>query len=412
MPVVMKEIDVVRYFVYGKFNPASPKQILDYIKKKNLRPGYNHKTESESTDSETLKRLAKVDPLFKFILEWREVNKVDTTYASPYLARLDSEARIHATYTHNPSTLRLSCVRPNLTNVPDDEDEESYARRFRKTVEAAPGCLFVEADFSAIEAVLTGWYMGDENYMRLATMGIHSLVLAQILGKPADLRWPDNRLREYLANIKATYKNSAKYHGCKRGVHLTNYGGSPMMMVRAEPDIFQNVRDAADVQQTYFKLCPKLAPWQKDVRDRAAKEHCLGGNDHPFKYKHWFWDVVAPDNFGNFKPGSDWNKVVAYYPQSTAAGVLYEACLRLTDPDSEFFVGDMYYGMSPLRALIHDSILAEVPVEKLKAYLDRLIPCMSAPVPQLSGLRIGVDVKIGQTWGDMKPMKEYKELLK
>jgi hypothetical protein len=153
------------------------------------------------------------------------------------------------------------------------------------------------------------------------------------------------------------------------------------------------------------------------LRERAPKEHYLGGADHPFRYKHWFWDVTAYDAKRGKVPGSDWNKVCAFYPASTAAGVLYESALRLTDPASPYFIADLYFGKTPLRSLIHDSILGEIPISSLDHYIDRLSSSMTLPLRQLpyknedgnpAFLSFGVDIKVGRDWGSMVPIKQYK----
>lgn len=419
MPIVTREAEVTRYFTREDFNPASSKQLLAYIKHKGYSPGRNYKTGSDSTDAETLKRLARKDPFFRKVLEFREVQKIKTTYVAPNLARAgqDAESRIHSQFLHAPSNMRLSSVEPNLQNVPDEDDELALSRKFRHCIVASPGCLLVEADFNAIEAVLTGYFCNDLNLMRLATMGVHSYVLAVLMGLPISLDWPDDALARALADIKSKYKQTKEYFGCKCTVHLTHYGGSAMMMFKAHPDIFTSIAHAKEIQDTYLSLCPKLASWQSGVRERAAKEHKLGGNDHPFHYIHRFWDVTSFDPKRGVIPGSDWNKVVAYYPASTAAGVLYECVLRLTDPESPWYIGDMYHGRTPLRSLIHDSILAEVPIPALDTYIERLVACMTAPIPQLpykdeagnpAFLSFGVDVKVGRDWGTMKPLREIK----
>jgi hypothetical protein len=407
MPVVTREAEVVRYFVRESFNPASHKQLLAYMGAKGFRGGTNPKSKSggPSVDKAVKERLARKDPLFAKILEWDDVAKIKSTQVDPCMGM--SDARIHYQFLHKPSTQRLSAVGFNIQNVPDDEFDDALPRMFRHCVVAEPGCLLVEADFGSIEGVLTGYFMDDPDYMRLAKMGIHSYVLAAKLGEPADKTWPDDRLAAYLAQVKAAHKDSDQYHGCKRGVHLTNYGGSPMMMHKAEPKVFPTLAAAKAVQGLYFELVPKLPAWQHHLRERAAAQHFLGGNDHPFRYKHWFWDVVSWDPRRQIRvPGRDWNRVVAYYPQSTAAGVLFEAVLRLVDPDSPFYVADLYHGLTPLRALIHDSILAEVPINVLDRYAERLVGSMTQPVPELGGLVISVDVKVGRDWGSMKPLRK------
>jgi hypothetical protein len=110
--------------------------------------------------------------------------------------------------------------------------------------------------------------------------------------------------------------------------------------------------------------------------------------------------------------GADWNKVIAYYPQSSSAGNLFDACLLLMDPESQnYYVGDVYHGKTPIRALIHDEILFEVPKDKLDFFLFRCRGAMEYPIycqPLRESWNMGqfmahkVDIKVGNNWADME----------
>lgn len=270
------------------------------------------------------------------------------------------------------------------------------ASGFRKAIVAAPDCLLMEADFSAIEAVLTGYFMGDEEYMRLARLGIHTYLTSHLVGKPVDLNSNDLFVRDELRRIKAEHK--VEYARAKRVVHGTNYGLTPIGMVNNYPEFFTRAT-ATTIQNLYFSLCPRLKPWQDQVRLRAHKQGFLGGNDHPFKYKHYFWDVFTWNSkTKSYSFGSDANKVVAYYPQSTAAGVIYEASLRLME-DANFAA--LFFGKTPIRALIHDSILCELPKNRAIDAYKALEREMTKPVKELGGLSFGIAVKVGENWGEM-----------
>lgn len=412
-----EEIDVKRWFVKGEFNPASPDHIIKYMEAIDLksRPSKHSKTGKPSTDEATLTRFAKKDALFGYILQWRKLEKMKGTYVNSVLGLLDRDDRLHPQFPHNPSTWRLSSAEPNFQNIPspsDDDGPESLQKQFRQAIVAKPGCTLVSADFAGIEAVLTGWYAGDPDYMRLATMGIHAYLTSFKVGEPADLQWDDEKLSTHLADIKRRYHDSDIYYALKRTVHLTNYGGSPAMMNLAAPDAFPSINAAEEMQTFYLQLCPKLKQWHEALRRRAAKENYLGGLDHPYRFKHWFWDVLKFDmRSEKWIAGSDWNRVVAFYPQSTAAGILFDTVIDLTDKGSENYIGDLYFGETPLRALIHDEILAEVETQHLQEFVDKLRrsmqtfrfdgftpPGVTDPMP----LVIGADVKVGPNWGEME----------
>lgn len=273
-----------------------------------------------------------------------------------------------------------------------------------------PDCLLVEADFSAIEAVQVGWFSGDPDYIRLAKLGVHAYLASHIIKKPAKLTWSDADLGAYFKELKGQHKEA--YKQAKQTVHLTNYVGTPRKMVELFPETFPRLRDAEALQELYFHLCPKLKPWQESVMQRAAKQNFVGGGDHPFHYKHWFWEVYTYRN-KKWSLGPDARRAVAFYPQSTAAGIIKEAALRLTKP-GPFYIGDLWKGKTPIRALVHDSILFELPKEKLDYAVDKVVKSMMLPIIAQpnpvewnlgSHLTIGVEVKAGENWQDMDTYK-------
>lgn len=413
-----------RWYVREPFNPDSPDHVRLYMAAKNHSSGRkakNAKTNKETTEAKALKALSKKDPLYKYILNRRKISKIDGTYAQGLKKRIDSQKRVHPEFLHRPSTMRLSCINPNWQNVvqPDasEDSEWDYSlvspTKFRSCVVASPGCSLVEIDYSAIEAVEVGWWCGDHNYIRLAQASVHAYLTAYEAGWAPPISALKDISTEDLKKLLKPFKSHPSYARKKRTVHGVSYGLTSFGMSNNYPEIFPTPRDAQKEVDFFLQLCPSVGEFQNQVRTRAARQCYLGGNDHPFHYKHWFWDVVTTID-GQRRPGSDWNRVVAYYPQSTAAGVLYEACLEMTDPDSPNFIGDLYFGRSPIRALIHDSVLAEVPDTKLDKYIERARRAMERPIEEQPMpadwglgpfLQIGVAVKVGKDWLQMEEVK-------
>jgi len=408
--VNLHDADVTRWVKTLDFNPSSPDQIRLYAAHRGhpLGRAKHSKTGRGSTDRKTLQALKKGtrDPLYGKLLDHREIGKVLGTYVDGSLRRLGGDGRLHPSFLHKPSTLRLSCVNPNLQNVVSDRaGPEALASGFRSCLVAAPGCVLIEADFAGIEAVETGWFSGDPDYIRLAKLGVHAYLASHLVGQPAALKWSDKDLGEHFKLIKDRFKGD--YDRAKRCVHGSNYGLTPIGMVNNYPEIFTRA-SAQKTQSIYFEVCPKLGPWQKSVRDRAFKQHYLGGDEHPFKYKHWFWSVYVYNQASqSWKPGEDSKRVVAYFPQSTSAGVIKEASLRLMAPGTPSYIGDLYYGQTPVRALVHDSILVEVPKTKQDECIERMVTEMTRAIPEQpcpagwnmgAQLSIGVSVKTGTDW--------------
>lgn len=469
-PVVeLAEALVVRYFRrQQRFNPNSPKQVLVYIKWKGHKPGRDPKTKGETTAKEILEGLYKkhADPFYKNLLDYRHIAKVRGTYVDGSLNRMDSLDRVHPTFTPKPSTMRLAAENPNTMNVIDDKEGDNAAAGFRKCVVAGDEeyvkthlmylrakttkpmalihpepCVLIESDYAGIEAVLVGWLCGDPAYVRFAHLGIHGRLAAILMDKPADPTWSDDELAGYFKEVKA--ENFFLYDRAKRNVHGSNYGLTVTGMQLRYPDLFPKQKDARHVQDLYWEMAPKVKPWQMSLRLFAHEHHYLGGGasgsppgGHPYGYKHRFYDVIS------YRPitptqaikreargfpvlelggksmavefGSDAKKCVAFLPQSIARGVLTEAMFRLYDPRgsaSPSYIGDVYFGKTPLRTPVHDSLLNEVPKSKVDFVVEALSREMLRPVMELpcpadwgigSHLNFGVEVKLGTDWGDKK----------
>jgi DNA polymerase I-like protein with 3'-5' exonuclease and polymerase domains len=310
--------------------------------------------------------------------------------------------------------MRLSCVNPNLQNVvADKEGADTLAAGFRACVVASPSCKLVALDFAAIEAVQTGWFIGDPDFIKLAALGIHAYCASHDLGRPASISWSHDQLDHYFKELKA--REPAAYKRNKQGVYLTLYGGSAHMLHALYPQSFPTLNAAQKWQAFFFALCPRVSKWQDELRKRASKQGFLGGADHPFGYRHWFWNVYDYNSrTQRWHLGDDAKRCVAFYPQSTAFGVLAEASLRLLDPTSPSYVGELYYGRTPIRALIHDEILAEVPDQHIDDYVEKACremrrPVVQQPCPPEWGLgphlAFGVSVKIGQDWAHMQEIE-------
>ena len=437
-----EDITITRYYRRGEFNPGSWQQVLTYMKAKGHQPGRQKKSKKDTTDKDTLKSLAKRtrDPIYEHFLTYRAFSKVKGTYVDGMLRRMDDEDRVHPTFGHNASTLRDTCKNPSFHNlISKDKREDKYrlGERFRQCVIAEAGCKLLELDFSGIEAIQVGWFAGDPDYIRLSKLGMHAFVSSHLLRRPADRSWPDDQLRSYLKEIKGSDRIS--YERAKRAVHGISYGLTAYGLQQTYPDLYPTLVSAQRVLDLILKdIAPKIKTWQTAVIHRAHRQHYLGGSEHPYRYMLWLWNVIEyksiPTSLYHSKLasgapvwidptsgktfalilGDDAKKSIAFYPQSTAGGNIKEACLRLFNPDHESFIGDAYFGRTPLRMPIHDSLVLEVPDAKV----DRVIECVSRemtrpieaqPCPEEWGmgshLTIGVGIELGRTWSLMEEVK-------
>jgi hypothetical protein len=268
-------------------------------------------------------------------------------------------------------------------------------------------CIF-EPDFSAIEAVLVGYFAQDKDYVRLAKLGVHdyfnSLVLKHHgkISASADISWSDADLRAFFADLKKRFKPEREV--AKRTVHLSGYGGTPHRMHQMAPDEFPTVAVAREMQSFYFSHFPLIRKWQNATIALAARQGYLRT---PFGNLHEFWKLY---NWKKNKVSGEWEKVwgedakraLAFLPQSTAAGILKEVILALPDEILNAF-----------RIPIHDSLaFFAMPKDKLDEWGSRVVGLMERPIPCLplppewgmgDHLSIGVEAKAGgPTWADVE----------
>lgn len=341
------------------------------------------------------------------------------------------DGRIHGTFTHNPSSLRLSMVAPSLHQIPRGHgvDEEADIQKWVKECFVAPaGYTFWSRDFSAIEAVLTGYFAGSANYIRLAKLGIHAYLASHILGRPADLSWSDADLKAYFKQIKE--EDITVYDTAKRVVHASNYLVTPVKLCYEYPEFFKTSRDAGRLQNIYFDICPEIREWQLDLckrvdgtkrRKKEEGEACdpwtLGVcyAQNPFDYIHRFYDVLDWKKIEIEEGESQWiwgfgedaKRLVSFLPQSTAAAIIKRAGKTL-------WYRYPAVGQT-MRLWVHDNIMGEVregPLVEECLKVSKMV--MEAPIPELpldpawgmgEFLSIGSEGEVGKTWATMTTQK-------
>jgi DNA polymerase I-like protein with 3'-5' exonuclease and polymerase domains len=121
----MAEVVSKRWVLDEPFNPGSGQQILAYMNHKGHkggRPTKKKKTDTPTTDKKTLQALYRKtkDPFYRDTLDYKAIDKVKGTYVDGSLKRLN-KGRLHPQHTHKPSTMRTSCIDPNLQNVVKDD---------------------------------------------------------------------------------------------------------------------------------------------------------------------------------------------------------------------------------------------------------------------------------------------------
>ena len=381
----MKEL---RWARKEPFNPLSPPQVLQYLKLKGYKIPQDRKTRKPTTNDDALVSLLKYneDPLLEAVLESRAYSK-----ALGYLKdkAIGADGNFHPIYTFKPETGRLSSVRPNMQNVPNGGVDYELAKAIRSCiVPSRPGRVLLEVDWKAMEAVLTGYFAGDDEYIAASQKDSHSwfagyLLLDQGLVKEVPSPKRDDFM-EFAHWIKTEHKAT---RALAKKINLATGYGMRWMLLSA------TLKCPAAEAKRYLALKETMAPKLKAWKEATWREaHAKGYLETPFGYVAYFWDVLRI-KAGKATLGKEANACLAFRPQSSGAAMLRECMLSLNSLDGQLF---------DFLVPIHDAILVEVDEAAAGFAAETISKVMSAPWKELGGLAIDVDYKVGKNWGEME----------
>lgn len=184
----IKELSEVIYEKCGcKFNINSPSQLGEVLfEKLGLKSGKKNKNGKYSTSAEILEKIADENEVVRFILRYRQYQKLYSTYIEGFRPLIDSSRFVHTTYNQTvTATGRLSSANPNLQNIPIREEE---GRELRKLFIARDGNVLIDADYSQIELRLLAHFSGCKELIEAYNEGkdIHAVTASQVFGVPLE----------------------------------------------------------------------------------------------------------------------------------------------------------------------------------------------------------------------------------
>lgn len=214
-----------------EFNINSPKQLGDILFNKLQLPVMKKKKTGYSTDAEVLEKLRPYSPIINFILEYRQVAKLKSTYADGLLKVADDNGRIHTTFNQTvTATGRLSSTEPNLQNIPIRQE---LGRELRKSfIPESRDYVLVDADYSQIELRLLADISNDKTMKEafINNYDIHTITASQVFNVDIDNVTPELRKRAKAVNFGIVYGISdfslgedigvSKYHA---GEYIKSY---------------------------------------------------------------------------------------------------------------------------------------------------------------------------------------------
>ncbi len=169
-----------------KFNINSPSQLGTILFEKLNLPANKKTKKGYATDKETLDLLVDKHEIVQYILDYKSMAKLKSTYVDGLIDCISKDKRIHTTFMQTvTATGRLSSVDPNLQNIPVRTELGS---RIRDCFEAEGDNIIIDADYSQIELRVLA-HMADDNIMIDAFkqgIDIHSVTASQVFNIPLE----------------------------------------------------------------------------------------------------------------------------------------------------------------------------------------------------------------------------------
>jgi DNA polymerase-1 len=336
-----------------------------------LPGGKKGKTGAYGTDSDVLEPLAaQGHQIAEKVLEWRQLQKLKSTYADALVEQINPETgRVHTSYAMASTTTgRLSSTDPNLQNIPVRTEE---GRRIRRAFVAAPGHKLLAVDYSQIELRLVAEIGGIDALKQAFVDGvdIHALTASQVFNIPLEQMDGATRRRAKAINFGIIYGISAfglaRQLGCSQGeanafiqAYFARYPGIRAYMDRARTQ----AREQGYVTTLFGRRCHMPAILDKNPARRGFAERQA---------------INAPI-------------------QGTAADVMRRAMIRMADALVTEKLG------ARMLLQVHDELLFEVPeaeIDETSALARRVMEGAAAPAITL-GVPLVAEAGVGSSWAE------------
>ena len=350
-----------------EFNINSPKKLGEILfEKLGLKNGKKTKT-GYSTSAEVLEKLKNAHPIIPKILEYRQLTKLNSTYAEGLAGYIRADGRIHGKF-HQTVTVtgRISSADPNLQNIPT---RMPLGREIRKVFIPEEGSVFVDADYSQIELRVLAHMSGDAALIAAyqADEDIHAITASQVFDVPLDQ--VDSTLRR---------KAKAVNFGIVYGISSFGLG----------QDLDISRKEAEGYIEKYFATYGKV----KKFLDRTVEDAKKNGYTVTMFGRRRPIPELASSNFmtRSFGERAAMNAPV----QGTAADIIKIAMVRVNRRLKEEHL------QSKLVLQIHDELIIETKKEEVeivqKILVQEMMHAADLAVPLL------VDANVGDSWDDAK----------
>lgn len=372
-----------------EFNPNSVMQLrkllFDYV---GLKPtGIVTGKGEDSTNSEALEKLSSQHEIPRLILDVRKKNKIKNTYLDKIIPQLDRDGHLRTNFNlHGTTSGRLSSSgKLNMQQIPRDNPI------VKGCIKASPGHKIVAMDLTTAEVYVAAVLADDIELQDVFRSGgnFHSTIAHKVFKLDCEV--------DEVAEKYSTYRQAAK--AVTFGI-MYGAGANKISEQVTKDGGRMSVKEAQQVIIEYFNTFWKLEEWIETQKKKIARDGSIYSH---FGRKRRLPDVMS-DNKG--VQGHAIRSGLNFLVQSAASdinligAVEAHAILQQRKMNSKIF------------ALVHDSVLAEVPLNEIEEYCSILrTEIQKDRGIYIPGAPIGCDFEIGDDYSMGKFEQKYGSII-
>ncbi len=349
----------------SEFNIRSTQQLgVVLFQQIGLKGGKKTKT-GYSTNEAVLQSLKGEHPIIGKILEYREYQKMLSTYVDPLLklARKDEKSRIYTSFIQTgTATGRLSSKDPNLQNIPV---RSPLGRSVREAFVAKEGYRLVSIDYSQIELRLLAHFSKDAALMEAFRNGtdIHMATAVKLFG-------------EEEAKAKRNFAKSVNFG--------LLYGMGPKKL---SDELGITSAEAREIISSYFASFPTVRNFLEGIQERVK----IDGYVETLLKRRRIFDY---ENANGMQKAAFMRESVNTVFQGSAADLIK---LSMNEIDSMIIDESLDAHML---LQIHDELIFEIREEEVEKISKRFVRVMEN-IWELE-VPLVCSVSVGESWGELK----------
>lgn len=332
----------------------------------------------QSTDTKTLKILAKYDEGCKLLVEYKDIVKHLSSFVEKLPEMVKPDGKIHGSFKQTGTvTGRFSSVNPNMQQQPKEA---------RKMFVAPEGYLILGADFSAQEPRLLAHFTQDP-------------VLLDIYEQGKDL-YSTYASLHYKRPYEEVYKNpdgsdTKERKAFKVVILAIMYG----MTEKSLADTLGiNELEAKTLIDSFYKGSPRVAKWIEHNKETARK---TGYVETLFGRKRRLPDAKSQDKWERMRAERQTtNARIQGSASEQTKLVMIEAGKKLRSMSRE---GREFR----LLATIHDEVLFQVPEDITREEVD-IIESLMVDTVKLHNVPSKTDIELGKCWGNLVSVNDWR----